>query len=820
MSPTSLSHLPQSAADWAVLYRGLALSGHVPRATDARISPTSATFRAMYLDLAEVKAALDAAGVHPAQVTLYADVLSIPSGFTWVLADAALLVQARRLEVGSGASVLLDYRRGKLAQLVLFAAELSAPWTAQAVLAGQPAPSTFTLAAPLAGAGVQLALAAEGQPALTPLTFAQGLPQQVPAILTQALTNAFLFGSLLYDQQPPLALAIMSWVKNWAAQSPDWNGLFWRSSSLVALLSSQLKARENGATFVPYLTAAVYTELAEAFVAEAKDYEDNYLALNTQQVLTQQNIAQAQALADNAQYQSQYVQGLKAQAARNYANAQLAVDKALANFKAQEWVVRLVSIDFTARGLPEYERRVIVEAIFDLGKAVVTFVAAIGLMAVGQEEAAPAAAGAAVSATETVAQAATTGAAVAKQASALAAVMEKLKKLVEGLTAIYELANAVLKAAADVQGAQGLVKDFQAMDVDTDGADLSASVTWELFTMQVHGVLQEPIAKGISFAQDYQDALDVLVLYGQSLASAQLAAVQAGQEYARVLLQEQLAQQQQARLAAYVQTLQVGQQVTDDVMQQFFQRYLDAKESLLAALLNYRASYFYWALAPSGVRPVVLDPVGRLDAGLQQLTALRLDTAAALAHFDPPPATLHNKQVAITDPAFLDLVRRGKPATWAMPSDVADFLGLSRVRLTAVRAWLEGAQPQGRQKISLTIRTSGGYRDQFEDTDYLKRSFEYHVEPADNHQPNPDWKFDDGTRGYIELDGDVDNEVKYAYFQPTPFTEWTVSVSPSPLNAGLDLTGLSKVTLAFAGSAIGRAAQLQGQAPAPVTAPA
>jgi hypothetical protein len=339
----------------------------------------------------------------------------------------------------------------------------------------------------------------------------------------------------------------------------------------------------------------------------------------------------------------------------------------------------------------------------------------------------------------------------------------------------------------------------------------------------VHGVLAQPIALGISFAQDYQDALDVLVIYGQSLASAQLAAVQAGQEYARVLLQEQLAQQQQARLAAYVKTLQVGQQVTDDVMQQFFQRYLDAKESLLAALLNYRASYFYWALAPSSVRPVVLDSVGRLDAGLQDLTALSLDTAAALAHFAPPPGTMHNKQVAITDPAFLDLVRQGKPATWAMPTDVADFLGLSRVRLTAVRAWLEGAQPKDHQKISLTIRTSGGYRDQFEGTGYqfssspLKRSFEYHVEPADNHQPNPDWKFDNGTLGYIELDGDVDNEVKYAYFQPTPFTEWTIAVSPSPLNAGLDLTGLSKVTLAFAGSAIGQATLLQGRA---ATAPA
>lgn len=815
MSLPSYSQLPQNAADWAALYRNLEITGNVPRATAARITPNSATFRAMYLDLAEVQAALEAAGQRPALITLYADVLHVPAGFTWLLQDAALVVQARRLEVGSRATVVLDYRHGIQARLVLFAAELSAPLAVQAVLADQPAPVSMALTTPLAGDGVLMALGADGQPAQTALTFAQGVPSTVPAVFTLALTNAFLFGSLLYDQQPALALDIMRWVKNWAAQSPEWGGLFWRSSSLVALLTSQINARANGAAFVPYLTADVYTELAKSFVAEAKNYEDNYLALRTQQTLTQTSIEQALALSDNAQYQSEYVQGLKTQAQSNYQSAQLAVDKALSNFRAQDLVVKMVSIDFQERGLPEYQRKVIVQAIFDLGSAVITFVGAIGLMAVGQVEVAPAAAGAAVSATQTVAKAATTTAAVAQQATALAETMSKLKKLVEGLTAVYEMASAILKAAADIQGAQGMVQDLQAMTLDTDGTDLSATATWQILSLQVHNVLQDPIAKGIGYAQEYQDALDVLVIYGQSLASAQLAAVQAGQEYARVLLQEQVAQQQQARLATYVQTLQVGQQVTDEVMQQFYQRYLDAKESILAALQNYRASYFYWALAPSQVRPQVVDSVNQLDGGLQSLTAIAMDKAAALAHFDPAPSTLHNKQVAITDTQFLDLLRQGKPATWALSTGEAEFLGLDRVRLTAVRAWLDGAQPRGRQKVSVTIRTSGGYRDQFGDTGYqfssspLKRIFEYHVEAPAGHQPNPSWQFADGTLGYIELDGDVDNEVKYAYFQPTPFTEWTVTINPSPRNAGLDLTQLSKVTLQFEGSAVGVAALLQ-----------
>ncbi|GAB3829212.1 hypothetical protein [Hymenobacter jeollabukensis] len=818
----SNSQLPQSAADWAALYNGLEVQARVPHATDAGISAVNATFRAMYLNLQDVRSQLDAAGVTPPVVTLYADVLTVPDHFTWVLNGAALVVQARRVEVGAQAAVVLDFRQTSTASFVFFAAEGSGTWTVQAVVAGQPQPSTFALTAPLASAGVHIGLDPQaGKPAQQPLTYAQGLPAELPEALPLALTNAFLFGSLLYDQNPPLALGIMTWVKNWAAEADELSGLFWRSTSLATLLTSQLNAQANGATFVPYLTASVYGQLAEAFVDEARQYESDYMALNTQSVLTAENIEQAKALRDNAQYQSAYVQGLKQQAGTNYQNAQAAVDKALQNFRAQQLKAQSIGINFENIGLPEYERKAIAEAIFELAGAVVVFAGAIALMAVGQEEAAPAAAGAAVATADSVAAAATTASTIAKLAKELSEVMKTLKKLVEGLQKVYELSMAIVKAASDIQGAQGSVKQLQDMDLDAEGADLSAADAWQIFSLHVHGVMAEPIAKGIGYAQDYQDALDVLVIYGQSLSSAQLAAVQAGQEYARVLLQEQLAAQQQARLDAYVNSLTAGQSITAAVMQQFYQRYLDAKESLLAALQNYRASYFYWAMAASQVRPQVIDPVNNLETGLQSLTAMKLDQAAALEHFNPAPETMSNKQVDITDPDFLAALRQQKPATWAMPADEADFLGLNRVRITAVRAWLEGARPQGQQKISLSIRTSGSYRDQLDGSGYqftsapLKRPFEYHVEAPASHQPNPDWQFADGTLGFIELDGNVDREVQYAYFQPTPFTEWTIQVNPAPANAGLDLSQVSKVTLQFEGSAIGTVVLRRAQQAAP-----
>ena len=109
--------------------------------------------------------------------------------------------------------------------------------------------------------------------------------------------------------------------------------------------------------------------------------------------------------------------------------------------------------------------------------------------------------------------------------------------------------------------------------------------------------------------------------------------------------------------------------------------------------------------------------------------------------------------------------------------------------------------------ISILISTSGSYRDRLNGTNYqftakpLQRGFEYHLGPATGGKPNPSWTFEDGDLGYIEMDGSVAAEVSYAYFEPTPFTEWTITIRPAD-NPGLNLSKVSKITMQFQGSAI------------------
>jgi hypothetical protein len=809
---SAISIQAQSAdpADWATFYTDLQAKGNVPDAACALITPQSAVFRGMYQDLAVIKESIRQSGTTPVLTTIYADVLAVPAFTNWLLESTGLVIYARRVEIAGSATVLLDYQQSTTAQVVVFASEVVGTLTVSASKNLQEPPVLFSLTQANVAPGMTVSCP-QGVPTAQVLQLAQGFGMQPAADMQLYLTNGFIFGSLLYDQQPALALAIFLWVKGWAAQSPQLEELFYRSTSLAALLNAQVNAAANGATFVPYLTANVYTTLAEAFAADAAKYEADYQHLSTQKVFTDTEIALAKTMVANSQSEVAYVSALLQQANDNYTNAQAAATKAQRNFSTQQLAVTSVAANFQQIGIPDYEREQIIKAVVSLVTAVVTFGAGIAAMAMGDEAAAPAVAEGAVSGAEAVAQAASTGAELAKTASSLATTMAKLKKLVETLQKVYELAQAVKEVADNLSTATDQMQVVQAMQDTTDGADLSAADGWAVYKLQVDNVLQDSVDKGISYAADYREALDILVIYGQSQSAAQLAVIKAGQQAAAIIFQLHYAQQKQANLQGLVDALQAGEAPALAMMQQFYQKYLDGKSSLFAALKSYQAAFFYWALQPSAVQPQIVDPVTDLNAGIQDITKLPLDQANALGRFDPPPQQMENILIEITDAGVLQQLQTTGQTTWVLPLENQEFAGLNRVRITDVRIWLEGTglQPSS-NSVYLTITTAGNYLDRYQGINYqfnskpLTRSFKYMVA---THGQNPDWQFADGTLGFVQIDGAVDKEVAYAYFQPTPFSEWTISLLTN--NPGLDYSRISKITMYFEGTAVGATAAMR-----------
>ena len=796
--------------DWPAFYVELQKNGHVPDASRVTIEPAGATFRGMFLDLADIRTKILDSGVSPVLTTIYADVLRIPDSLNWLLKTAGLVIYARRIEVAGKATIILDYRSSTVAQLVVFAREMEGALAVSAARSTPEPPVSFNITQSNLAPGVCVQYR-EGMPILQPLSLDQGMPFQVPEDWVIYLNNAFIFASLLYDQKPQLAWDIFLWVKGWAAQSPMLEELFYRSTSLAVLLSAQLNASANGAAFVPYLSPDIYSEKAKAFVAFAQQYEQNYQKLSTENRITDEAKSMAQALAADAESEVNYVEALLEQANGNYNHAVEAVNAAQLNFNEQNRVVLKVAADFENIGLPDYKRKVIEDALFDLAKAVVTFGAAIASMAVGDGAAAPAAAAGAVKSAEAVAAAATTAQDVAKTASTLAATMKKLKTLVEMLQKVYELAKSVKTVADKIQSAQAQMKIIQDMKDTTDGADLSAADGWAVYKIQADNVLTDPVTKGIGYASDYKEAVDILVVYGQSLSAAQLAVIKAGQQSAALSFQKYYAEQKRLNMRNLVQGLVKDEALNLTLMQQFYQRYLDGKSSLFAALKAYQASYFYWALRESDVRPQIVDPVTNLDSGIQTITQLPMDKAKALEQFNPAPQDMKNVTFVCQDPVVLRQLQSKGRASWVVPLNMApgeDLANLERVRLSTVRVWLEGVVSQAPgQHICVSITNSGNYLDRYKGKNYqftckpLDRPFRYTVAQKPDHS-TWEWQFDNGALGMVQLDGRVDTEVEYAYFEPTPFAEWTISL-PQNDNPGLDYSKVSKITMEFAGSAIG-----------------
>lgn len=810
-----------STTDWKTLFAQLQAQAKVPFAQSQSLDGNSGAFRAMYLDLGEIAAAVNAAPSPPALLEIDADVLAIPAGFAWPVSGTAAVIRARRIEAGADAKIEIDFRGGAQSSLILYFSEIGGSIEVLGVTASGSTPWTSTISAPSAPGGLLIGLQG-GAVAATALTWAQGLPMQATQTVTDYLSTEFIFASLLFDQQPELALSMFTWVKDWTAASPAMLGDFLRSASMVALLSQEIDASANGAAFVPFLTGKIYTDLASAYAAQAKDYETKYLALSTQSVLTENDIALAKTLLADQAAQSSYVTQLLAQAKSNYDNASQAVTVAQSRFAAAKTQVDLTKIDFEERGVPEWKREQIAKAVFDLAMAVVTFGAGIAAMFAGDEAGGGAAVDGAVEGAKAAEAAAETGSAIAATASKLKEIMATLKKIAEALEKLYTFSQKIVEIAQQIGSAESKAAALAAMDVSTGGVDLTATSSWQVYQLNADDALAGPVSDGIEFADDLKLAIDTVAIYGQGLAAAQVAAIQAGQRFARVQLQLALAQEQQQNLQQYVDALTAGEQATAGMMQLFYRRYLDFKSGLFAAAQDYRASYFYWALQQSTVRPSIVDPVADMQAGLDTLTSMTLDDVAFLQHFQMPPQTMSQQLVHITDPAVLESFRTTKSASWPITLDEPAFAGEDRVRLSRVRIWLENTSAGEDYSVELMIKTSGSYQDRFEGLPFqfvaqpLKRGFKYEV--TAHPQGGADWTFSSGLSGKVEVDGSLDQLVNYAYFQPTPFTQWTVTLAAGPAN--LDLSGLTRITMEFAGSTIptGEDSAVAGSAAMPAQA--
>lgn len=164
----------------------------------------------------------------------------------------------------------------------------------------------------------------------------------------------------------------------------------------------------------------------------------------------------------------------------------------------------------------------------------------------------------------------------------------------------------------------------------------------------------------------------------------------------------------------------------------------------------------------------------------------------------PPEGT--ERLYFVDDPRALSSLRTTGETRWVLPTNAPGFPRFGRLRLAAVRVWLEGARVPDQGTVDLRLSTRGDYLERGSGASYrfvstpLLQDLRYRVTHAATDRP--DWLFPDGSAGHIEVDGAFPGGDGAGLVQPTPMAEWHLAVTGD----GLDLTDLTRVVMEFAGS--------------------
>lgn len=750
------------SSDYRSMFAAAQAAANIPAAAETTSAGSTLAVRDLVVSLDTVIAAVAAAPRTPVFVHVFADVLEIPASVNWPLPPLALIIVARRVVAKAGSLLQLDYRTSPDPTILLYADEIEGRLAVEAFIPGSTSPQPVDLTQ-FASLGVRVSLAG-GAVEQTPLP---SIPEELLAFggpLWMSFATNFEMASLLTESRPEVARGMLAWIYAAGSPSPLLREYALQSGALLA----QLAVSKGSVRYVPALSASVYRESAAGFGDAAKQYESEYRFFSAQATSKEEWIASATNMQQSFALTDAFNRQLVAQAEANLAAAEGAVRDMRLRFA----LARVPLVSRRARfesGIEIWKRDQAISAAIGIITAVIAFGGAAGELAAGDPE------GGAEAVKQTEA-AAKEGAKIAEAMAALTKVLKAGKEALEFVEKI-RAASATIDVAAEGAGAAPAFND------------VSAQAEWEVFRLEADDALQFAVDESIEGAGEYRQGLDELSIYGKALAATQASLIDTAQELARLRLQTAVSTRMTQIIADSIETMKASEKPDQLMLHLLYARGQNVKRWLFIAVRNYVRAYQYWALRPSSVSPSILASASKL---VEDLATTQRDYEDVLASFPAPPQKFGDDDdgvaVELTDARLLDELRTTGATQFTLDVANGAFHGCDRVRISRVRVWLFGANGD----TQVQIGTPGVYRDRLRNDSFLftsaplQRFFQYHGSP------------ESGAK--ITLDGAVADEQRFAFFEPTPFAQWTLSV-----NRDLNLSGLSKIVMTFAGSAIGRA---------------
>ncbi|MEH6892308.1 hypothetical protein V7024_22115 [Bacillus sp. JJ864] len=751
--------------DYKILYEELLNNQQIPGTSYLNATRTKYEIRDLFVDLGEVYKSIENSELTPRMISIFADVVRIPDEFNCILQDMQIVIRARRVEIESEgtAEIILDYKNGgDLAQLTIYAMELSGTLNATPIYSQSNVPP---YSIELSNKGVRL-YDNEGTFTVAEITYVVPTTQ-----LPKLFASVFQVACLFFESKPDIAANQLNWLKIFTAQYDGQGSLCLQSTSLFTILT----ANRGDNTFVPLLDKELYRDEINAFLAAAQQFEEQYHRYLDKNLTIDDRKNAALLMLRHEQDTLLFKETLINQAENNLKNSRDAIETSLRQFENQQNVLIFSKIEFEY-GLKKYQYEQQMKLAFKMVNTVLNFTQSLGSIIASGGTSAP---GEILGIISNLKEIIETGGELSALAQALKESMEGLNDLVELINKVFVLTEEISKASRDMQFPDDLFEKIKDTEWQIPQEDLTGKASWEIFQLKTAAALDDAIRKEIEGAKEYLLELDILAVYGQTLASNQVAHIRCSQELFRLLIEKHIHRADLARIEEYIKNLESQESETEEMEQKLYQRYIDMKQILFVALANYKHAYKYWALQDSSVNPNILKGVSELKV---DVATIQTDCMNALRMFNPPPQPFQNRIIEITDSKILESLKEHRETSWEINLNDSYFENEYRVRLKLMRIWLDGIDATSRVQIRIT--NSGHYYD-----NYREKQFQFNSEPF--------------YRGFsyqgttIITDGTIAEEFAYNYFIPNPYTTWKIKVQDGP-----NLSNVKKIRMELAGDLV------------------
>ncbi len=739
------------------------------------ISNTHMLVSGMHVNLNSVLSDPEIAKYSPLSIYIFADVIEVPENTKFILKNKNLFIISRTFSGPGHTTLMLEKQPTSSASISIISNTIDSDIDLVSYDDKTNDYRIDNIKDIKNSIGIMVSQK-KGQHSITPIEGdLSGLLLLQNEEMLNILDYTFDTSASMYDQNPELSTNMVDWIEEVLRDSKI---IKEANSHAENLYLNSVKLRQfyalnySNESYVPYLDRSLYEATYQTYLSLLQRYNQEYIVFINKKEQLDNRRKSANMMIGTIDDIIDANSHIVTKSEQEITQIEKSIKDLEKQFESQGYSVRSAETNYRI-GLDNWQRQQELQIAFQVFNSLASLGGAIAGAFVGNVEGLTKVA-------EDIPKAAQEMTNIANNIKSISSNIEHVTKAAEAMASL----SSQVKGAIKTDELADLMANFS-YDVPSIKAN---NDSWDVFLISMRSDLNYAHELGISGAREYLTELEILALYGKSINAAKINLAEQQSKLANLFLDIAVKQKQQKRVQELVDDIENETVIKDeDYLERYFLRGLnDAKRAMYVAIKNYIQAFEYWSLNTSNVIPSLnKEP---LDYE-RDMALINDEYNSALTSFNPTPQPFSNNIIKITDKSKIEKFKEAKETIINIDLNHKNFKHFDRTRLKTVRAFLNGKNMEKGIEYSIEIENNGNYRDKLKSKEHqfnstpLYRAFKYIPGYLSNN---------------ITTDGEVSDSFKFAYFEPTPFTTWSIRLK----TPDIDLKSLESISIEFEGEYI------------------